>query len=149
MAQEPQAPKSIFKTAIRPQRNISREEKLAKFKTDMAGEGEFVFENHTKGDLYLPKPTASGRKMVRKGEQFVGDSYYMQMVKTHELVFIREVTQPMVNDKLITEQPPVVTGKGQVEYVTDAQPPVKLEDKNSGGDVLLNEGPIDGVKILQ
>lgn len=146
MQHEPQAPKSIFKTAIKHQRSITREEKLAKYKSDMAGVGEFVFENNTKGDLYLPRPTVTGRSKVRLGEQFVGDSYYMQMVKSHELKFIREVEQPM--EKLITEQPPVVTEKGKVEFVQDAQPPVKLEQDKNSGEILLNEGPLDGVKIL-
>lgn len=157
----PQGPKSIFKPAIPLSRtkHDKHADRLAKFASDMSGDGQFIFENNTKGDLHLPRATKTGRKIVRKGEQFIGDSYYMQLVKSHELRFIKElIPVGVVNEdvivtsapdkKLITEQPPTFTNEGQVEYVTGDQPKLNEGERVKSSDVLLNEGPIDGITFL-
>lgn len=118
----------------------------------LSGSGKFVFENNTKGDLYLPKDrqdsarSGMNRRMVRKGERFVGDDYFMFMVKSHELRLIEEVKE-VVAEKLITEQPPVVTHQGAVEYV---QGETKFNEQRPAveEDVLLTEEPLGGVKVV-
>ena len=132
-------------------RQIRREEKIAKMEADLAGDGMYVFENNLKGDLYLPRPTQSGRRLVRKGEQFLGASYYFAMLRTNELKLVREVTpQGQQKQKLLTEQPPVVTNEGTVEFVQD-QPKTQFNEEKGGPqpDVLLTESPVGGIKVIR
>lgn len=147
MLQSEQTPKSIFRQAPMPRHKLDTLDKQAKLDADMAGDGQFVFENNTKGELFLPRPTSSGRKRIPAGQQFMGDSYYFQMVKTNELKFIREANAPM--EKLITEQPPTVTRDGQIEYVTSQPQKINEDDKNDQGEILLTESPVDGIKIIK
>lgn len=123
---------------------LERREAKSNAKLDeMKGSGRFVFQNNTSGDLSLPRPTETGKKTVRKDEQFIGDSYYFKLMP-QELRFIREVKSD--DQRLITEQPPVITRGGQVEFV---QPKENFnEEAESQQDVLLTESPIDGVKII-
>jgi hypothetical protein len=128
-------------------------------KEAMCGEGLFVYANNTKGDLYLPKPTNSGKRVVGVGEEFQGDSYYITLVKNNQLRLIRELVavpqkgEPMTEQKLILDQPDRVTNKGTVEQVIPAhknqlnegQPAKNPEPKQ---EVLLTEDPLDGVEIL-
>lgn len=131
-------------------REIRREQKIAKMQADLAGEGMYVFENNLKGDLYLPRPTQSGRRFVRKGEQFLGDSYYFSMLRTNELKLVREVAPQASQQKLLTEQPPVVTNEGTVEFVQD-QPKTQYNEGKGGPqpDVLLTESPVGGIKVIR
>lgn len=132
-------------------KQIKKAMKLEKLSNDMGGEGQYIFENNTKGDLFLPRATKSGRKLVRKGEQFLGDSYYFAMVKTHELKLIKEITSPEQEQqqKLLTEQPPTVTNDGAVEYVQHNPQQQYNEGAPVIQPVLLNEAPMDGIKILR
>jgi hypothetical protein len=143
---QPTAQKSIFRQAGTPRHKTTRQERLAKSQTDSYGEGQFIFENNTKGDLYLPRPTKSGRKRVGRGEQFIGDNYYFQMVP-QELKYIKEVIEM---EKLITEQPPVVTKDGTVEYVAKNpdKPLNENQPEDKKEDILLTEAPMEGIKIL-
>ena len=54
--------------------------------------------------------------------------------------------------KLILDQPDTVTAKGTIEHVVDNAVPVqKINDSTNNKqqpDVLLNEGPIDGLEII-
>lgn len=117
------------------------------------GEGLYVFENNTKADLFLPRPTASGRILVKSQEQFQGDNYYFCLLGKG-LKLIREINSVEQTRKLLTEQPPIVTTEGTVELVA-AQAAKKPLNENrpqksakKDKDVLLNEGPIDGIDIL-
>jgi len=126
-------------------RQIAREIRNAKIKEELSGQGMYIFENNTKGDLYLPRPTHSGRRFVRKGEQFSGDNYYFAMLRTNELKLIREVAAA-VPTKLLTEQPPTVTNEGTVEFV---EKPKCNEVKTPTTDVLLTESPVGGIKVIR
>lgn len=135
----------------------TRELRAAKMKMALEGHGKYVYENNTGGDLILPKPTSSGQRNISKGQQFQGDDYYMQMVKSNDLRLVRTIQSPqqeqtMNEQKLILDQPETFTDKGQVEFVTpeDGQPlneTPKSEQTNETTDVLLNEAPIDGLEI--
>jgi hypothetical protein len=114
------------------ERQIARELKMAKMKDDLKGEGQYIFENNTKGDLYLPRPTQSGRRLVRKGEQFVGDNYYFGMLRSNELKLVKELVSPQ-QQVLMTEQPPVVTNQGPVEFVQPSQS--QFNESGRGGQV--------------
>ncbi len=127
-------------------RQIAKEIRNAKLKEDMAGQGIYIYENNTKGDLFLPRPTSSGRRFVRKGEQFSGDNYYFAMLRTNELKLIREVAPPPDTTKLLTEQPPVVTNEGTVEVI--AKKPCN-EQQRPPTDVLLTESPVGGIKVIR
>lgn len=144
-----------------------------KLKEALQGEGVYVYENNTRGDLDLPKPTASGKKSLKVGEQFQGDNYYMRYVPTM-LRYIRCIVpagQPeaaaalpaapaqqlnegttMSEQKLILNQPDRVTNRGKVEHVV-SQPQQQLNEGQPKKDaptpeVLINEDPMDGVEII-
>lgn len=135
---------------------ISREERrnkaLAKREEASKGYGVYIFENNTKGELMLSRPTKSGVKRVAPGGRFEGDDYYMQMVgrdlRCIQIIQTKEQEMELA-EKLITEQPPTVTTEGTVEFVK--QSPAKKLNENQPGeqeDVLLNESPMDGIEII-
>lgn len=122
------------------------------------GEGLFVFRNRTNGDLTLPKPTTSGRKVIGPGQEWQGDNYYMTLVP-QEAVLVRTILSPqqerenkkMKEEKLILDQPEKVTIEGTVEQVVK-NPVQKLNetpDVDPARDVLLTEDPMDGVQIIR
>lgn len=126
-----------------------RQEKL---RAAMAGAGKYLFKNNTSGELDLPKDPLVGSKKIPKNGEFLGDSYFLQMLKTNDLRLVRIIEDkdaPM--EKLITEQPPVVTDAGKVEFVINDPKKKKL---NEEGDVekkkqiLLTEDPMGGVVIV-
>lgn len=124
------------------------------------GEGLYLFENKSQtSEITLPRPTRSGRRAVGPKEQFQGDNYYMQMVRSGELRLIKELQSPaqereameQKEEKLILDQPETVTNKGKVEQVVDKETPEqKLHegDNDQQKDVLLNESP-DGFVIVE
>src|ERR1700719_3309920 len=77
------------------------------------GSGLYIYENNTKGDLTLPKPTASGQRKVgvadgKGGGRFQGDSYFMSLVGSpHNLLkFVEEIvpkTEDNMQQKLILD----------------------------------------------
>lgn len=146
-------------------RSEKKEQRAKKLESDMKGSGLFVFENNTDADLKLPKITLSGTRSVRARERFQGDSYYLSWVGPPTgLLRLIEVLIPVDNSnkqeeknvmnetKLILDQPDIVTTKGKVEHVI-SQPNQVLSDSNLNGEtspeVLLNEGPLDGVEIFK
>lgn len=126
------------------ERQSAREAQKAKL--NQKGEGLYIFENNTKGDLFLPRPTHTGRRFIPKGQQFLGDNYYFSMIP-RELKLIKEVSPPQ--EKLITEQPPTVTNTGPVEYVKSPLPDLNEENGTGQVDVLLTESPLDGIKVMK
>lgn len=146
-----------LKKFTKAQRAEIRKQQLA---NAIAGEGKYLFQNNTSGELQLPKiPLNAVSKNVPKGGKFIGDSYFLQLVKTNDLKLIQTMESPMESrEKLITEQPPIVTTKGTVEYVQ--QPKGKKlhegtpttteeeEEKVRKLDVLLTEDPLGGVVIV-
>jgi hypothetical protein len=131
-------------------KRLQREQRLLKRTDDMKGTGSFIFVNCTKGDFYLPRPTKSGKRIVKFGEEFEGDSYYMFLLKTGELRIVREVQdetkllkETSMSEKLLTEQPPTVTHDGKVEYVVTEE-----DNEKKKKDKLLSEKSLEGVKLL-
>jgi hypothetical protein len=120
------------------------------------GRGMYVFRNRSKhGTLSLPKPAADGRKVIGPNGEWEGDDYFMQMVKQHEAIFVREVRSPAedkaMEDKLILDQPDTVTTEGPVEHVV-VKPNVSLNEtpqvNKPKKEVLLTEDPMSGVQII-
>ncbi len=136
------------------------------------GEGLYLFENNTKADLTLPRPTRSGLRSVGpKGTpkaQFQGDNYYMQLVRQGHLRLIKVLQTPeqeralnqaehtlneatmTQENKLILDQPDTFKQTGKVEHVVSPAIPVQKLNEAGGQkqpDVLLNEGP-DGFVIV-
>jgi hypothetical protein len=135
-----------------------KEVRAETMRTVQQGAGLYLFENRLNGDLTLPRPTKSGVRIVGPKQQFQGDNYYMQMVRTGELRLIKELVSPerqqeqlMEEQKLILDQPERVTNKGQTEHVVDnSTPRQKLNERNDEDqpDVLLNESPADDGFII-
>lgn len=136
-----------------------------KLKNSLSGSGVYVYENNSDADLSLPKPTASGIRVVGPRKRFQGDSYFMSWVgppmnllKLVEVVvpqspqkFANEETE--MENKLILDQPDTVTQSGKVEYVVAGDPAVKQLNDNvdptkKAPEVLLTEDPLDGVEII-
>ena len=123
-----------------------------KLKAIMSGAGRYLFKNNTSGELELPKmPLESNNRKIGKNQEFIGDSYFLQMLKTNDLKLIRIIEDKDVNmDKLITEQPPVVTEDGKVEFVVNDPKKKKLNEEKDGQpkkNVLLTEDPMGGIVI--
>ncbi len=78
---------------INHRKQARKEQQLAKLRDDTAGTGKFLFLNNTKGDFHLPRPTKEGKKIVRKDEQFIGDSYYFSLLKSGELRLVKEIKE--------------------------------------------------------
>jgi hypothetical protein len=142
--------KSLKKMSKYERANL-RQEKL---KAAMAGAGKYRFKNNTSGELDLPKMPLEGARKIPKNGEFLGDSYFLQMLKTNDLklvAIIEDKDAPMA-DKLITEQPPVVTDTGKVEFVVNDPKKKKLNEQDGKGekqpDVLLTEDPMGGVVIV-
>jgi hypothetical protein len=127
-----------------------RQEKL---KAAMAGSGRYLFKNNTSGELELPKmPLEGTKRKVGKNEEFIGDSYFLQMLKTNDLKLIRIIEdKDLPMDKLITEQPPVVTQDGKVEFVINDPKKKKINEETDAEkqkNVLLTEDPMGGIVIV-
>ncbi len=76
----------------RYERKVMQQEKLAH---SLSGTGLYVFKNPSRtGTLTLPKPTASGRRTVGPLEEFQGDSYFMNLVLTQDLIKVRTIMTP-------------------------------------------------------
>ncbi len=85
---------------INPRKQARRDQQVAKRNTDMAGDGNYVFQNNTNGEFYLPRPTKQNVRKVGRDQQFVGDSYYFGLVKTGELKLVKEVHDHKETDQL-------------------------------------------------
>ena len=136
----------------------------------MSGNGVYIYENNTDGDLSPPethriRPTKS--RTMR--QRFQGDNYYMQWVKPplNLLKFIDTVTvaepkqlvaaqqtlteKKMAEKKLILDQPDTIGHQGKIEHVLEVSPFKRLHDANDPdqkNDRLLTEDPLDGVEII-
>jgi hypothetical protein len=135
------------------------------------GKGLFVFRNKSnEATLSLPKVAADGKtrmvgpanpKVPGSGE-WEGDSYFMQLVP-REAILVRVIKAPgeeeeqmNENEKLILDQPEMVTAEGTVEQVVESAPdtdqPINETPEEgiekSKKDVLLTEDPLDGVTII-
>ena len=128
-----------------------------KLEYDLRGKGLYVFRNAQDSDLMLPKPDANGSRVVGPGQEFQGDDYFMDLVKTNEARLVRTLIPPeqmentMTEEKLILDQPETVTTEGTVEQIVEEPPIKKLNeapvDDQVDPEVLINEDPMDGVVI--
>jgi hypothetical protein len=141
-------------------------ERAKRLEEALQGSGLYIFENNTKGDIMLPRPTKSGIRTVLVGKQFQGDSYYLSLVKTNELKLVKELLSPeqekeqmAIEKKLILDQPDTITNRGKVEHVcTDDDPTLPpLNEQGPGkkpslpapvGDTLITEDPMAGIVII-
>jgi len=153
--------------------NVSKYERqelrAAKLEKALNGQGLYVYENNSGGDLMLPKATASGLTKVAKGQQFQGDDYFMSMVKTNDLKLVKTLVTPEQEmkikmeqlerekeQKLLLDQPDKIKGVGKVEYVVPTETPLNeapapakpVEVAEESEEKLLVEDPIDGVDII-
>ena len=111
----------------------------------------------------MPKKSKDGKKWVGPNETWQGDSYFLRMIPK-EAVLIKTLENPkkeekMSDDKLLLDQPEMVTTEGQIEHVVEDQSQklneqsttkkrkVKSENKKSK-DTLLTEDPTAGVIII-
>lgn len=145
----------------------------------MAGTGTYIFQNSSNNaELTLPRATHSGRRKIGPSEQFQGDSYFLQMVKTGMLRIVEVLQTPeqeaaelvnqaaaaeealhptkqeetvMADEKLILDQPDMITEAGKVEHVVEKKT-AKQKLNEAGGekkpDILLNEHPSDDGFII-
>lgn len=140
-----------------------REANADKLRHSLSGSGVYLYENITEADLTLPKPAASGIRVVGPHRRFQGDSYFMSwvgspmnMLKVIEVIAPaitkRQETKMSTENKLILDQPDMVTEQGKVEFVVPTQPVQQLNDSNNPAaktpEVLLTEDPLDGVEII-
>lgn len=143
----------------RYERRAMHEEKM---RINLQGQGRYIYQNNTDGDLRLPKPAEEGITIIGPRQKFVGDSYFMELVKyPMNMLRVVEVIEDGLNkkeevkmnqEKLILDQPDTVTTKGTVERVV-VQPDQQVitdgtESQEKPKDVLLNEDPIDSVEII-
>lgn len=131
----------------------------AEMEACQSGKGWYIYRNATKGELGLPKITKAGEKSIQPGRTWEGDDYYMMLLKTHEATLVKVVTTPeeakMQEQKLILDQPDVITEQGKVERVL-APAPTELDSLNETPakapeqkkEVLLTEDPLSGVQII-
>jgi len=146
---------------MRLNKHEARAYRAQKMEKALKGSGTYVFENITKGDLMLPKATASGQTKVAVGQSFQGDDYFMQLVKDHQCRLVKTLISPeqakqnalkleqsQQNQKLILDQPNMVTESGQVELVADDQQLNESPVETEQVDKLINESPIDGIDIV-
>jgi len=141
-----------------------RELKRQKREDALKGDGEYLFVNNTRGELNLLKkpiksPVPMNPCVIPPGQTFVGDSYFLNMMKTGEIRLI-EVLKPaesertgiMEENKLILDQPNRFTNQGQTEHVAPAESPKTLIEnkpvKQPAVDKLITEDPLEGVEIL-
>lgn len=100
-------------------------QQLAKREKDLSGIGSYLFENNTKGDFHLPRPTKDGIRQVKKDAQFVGDSYYFSLVKSGELRLVRNLNETEQPEKLFV-------------YKNFNRDEVKLPEPNREGQYIIS-----------
>lgn len=85
---------------INYRKELKKAQQLAKRQDDLSGTGSYLFENNTKGDIYLSRRTKDNVKIVKLGGQFVGDSYYFSLLKTGEVKLVKELNEVPSPEKL-------------------------------------------------
>ena len=129
----------------RLQKKLDRQERL---REATKGSGLFLYQNVSSGELYLPKTSADGKKIVSKDGTFEGDTYFMCLVRDGNAKKIKDLN--MKEEKLILDQPDIVTTKGVVEHVVccDTKKKKLNECKEKQKDILINEDPMSNIEII-
>ncbi len=124
----------------------------AKTAQSLSGSGRHIFMNRTKGEVLLPKVGLDGKKRLKAGEQFEGDSYFFSLVPNILLhvenldhLEVKVAEKPKI---LLTEQPPVYTHGGQVEYVLEDSTKRLVEQPKKPEGKLLVEPANDSVVVI-
>lgn len=138
-----------------------KEVRAQQIENALHGEGVYLYQNNTNADLSLPRPTKSGIRSVGPKMQFQADNYYMQLVKQGLLRLVKELQSPeqqraanevKVEEKLILDQPDMITEAGKVEHVVNKNTPAQKLHEQKGKqpqpDVLLNEAPVDSGFVI-
>ena len=108
----------------------------------------------------MPKPTSTGLKTIGPNAKFQGDSYYLKWVGSpmNLLRLIEQIIPQETNmneQKLILDQPDMVTNQGKVEHVICQKPKVQpindasIPNPNATENVLLTEDPMEGLTIIR
>lgn len=84
-------------TAQKPR--IKRNSKRNTNNIERKGSGWYVFKNHKKCELMLPKATSKGVKSVAYNETWEGDDYYFLLVRSRLAQLVREVPIEELNNK--------------------------------------------------
>lgn len=142
----------------RTSKKVTRYEAIAKQKEKVAyyqaGKGLYVFRNNTRGSLSLSKPSQSGEKTILPNQEWIGDDYFMNLVRTNEARLVREIEsahteKDTMEEKLILDQPTKFTQNGTVEHViSQSSQTNEIVEEKDEGDRLLTEDPLEGVEIL-
>jgi hypothetical protein len=148
-------------------REIEKEDRIKAAEEHYHGEGRYIFENKTAGDIQLEKAPFNGNRWVKKGSQFQGDSFFLKFVPTllKLIEIVQEPPKKNINEstesKLILDQPDTITQSGKVEHV-ESQEDTQLNDSTENKEehegscacdtcsdqMLLTEDPMDGVDII-
>lgn len=125
-----------------------KENNQAKLKNALSGKGLFLYKNKSKhATLTLPRPTASGIRVVGPDKEFQGDDYYIQMVRSGDLILVRVIDDGQPKPEL-APAPQVCTTLCEVkkeEVLTEAAvtkvPAKKTKEKNMSEQKLLLDQP--------
>lgn len=113
-----------------------------------------IFENHHDYDLILPKPAHKNLTIVKPKSKFFAQKDFLEYVKVGMIRYIgpHQKEEILVENKLILDQPNIVTTEGTVEHVAAGQSCKKKVLKEGEGEkldeVLLVESPSAGIKII-
>ena len=113
-----------------------------------------IFENHHNYDLMLPRPAHKNLSIVKAKSKFFADKDFQEYVKVGMIRYIgpHETKEVLMENKLILDQPNVVTTEGTIEHVSVGQSCKKKVLKEGEGEkldeVLLVESPSAGIKII-
>lgn len=134
-----------------------KEIKKTQVENALHGEGLYLFRNNTNADLTLPRPTKSGIRTVGPKMEFQGDSYYKQFIPSllrlvkelqspeqqHTALNEVNMTQQQQQEKLILDQPDMITEQGKIEHVVNKSTPIQKMNEHGKQekqpDILLNE----------
>ena len=126
------------------------DERQKRLQSRLSGNGRYKFQNRTNGSLDLPKPAEDGRVTIVKDGNFIGDSYFLTLVP-EMLTIVEDLSMSKTQEnKLMTEQPPLVTREGKVEFVQQTKQQTLTESKpGKAPDLLLTEDPAGGIVVLE
>lgn len=131
-----------------------KEEKRKKILYKQKGYGLYEYENRLNATVTLPKIAADGvTRIINPKGTFQGDDYFMFMVpgelRVKQILIPAEEERRKENmEKLILDQPDTVTTEGVVERIVSSDLPLNEDKTEKNKEVLLNESPSDGVKII-
>jgi hypothetical protein len=126
-----------------------KENNQLKVKNALSGIGVYIYKNKSKhATLTLPRPTSSGVRMVGPEKEFQGDDYYLQMVRSGDLMLVKVVddgkTKPAPVQEVCRAEPCEVKQEVLTEAVAAKTLPKKIklkEDKNMSEQKLLLDQP--------